>query len=89
MLAPGTEDPTHTGCHLREATSTFPALAKIEGKHIRGKNSSPRRSGKARDGRHPTIVFASGDGTPIIAAGMTTTDAPYQTKWVSFYFFYF
>jgi len=27
-LAPGTEDPTHSGCHLREATSTFPTLAK-------------------------------------------------------------
>ncbi len=26
-MAPGTEDPTHLGCHLREAACTFPALA--------------------------------------------------------------
>ncbi len=27
VLAPGTEDPALSGCRLREATSTFPALA--------------------------------------------------------------
>jgi len=49
---------------------------------------SPRRSGKARDGRNPTIVtrhgvacLASGDGAPIIAiaADVTTTGAPYPS----------
>lgn len=29
-MAPGTEDPTHSGCHLREAASTCPALAEGE-----------------------------------------------------------
>ena len=26
----GIEDPTHSGCHLQEATSTSPALAEIK-----------------------------------------------------------
>jgi hypothetical protein len=30
VLAPGTEDPALSGCRLREATSTFPALAGAE-----------------------------------------------------------
>lgn len=30
ILAPGTEDPALSGCRLREATSTFPALAGLE-----------------------------------------------------------
>lgn len=29
ILAPGTEDPTHTGCHFQKVTSTRPALAKL------------------------------------------------------------
>ena len=29
-MAPGTEDPTHSGCHLRKAASTSPALAKAK-----------------------------------------------------------